>query len=206
MYIMADYRLEESDLVKYDKYIKTFFREMKRRINGLDRAYKTNSGIPDIVAFAIALGFKVTPAHLPKYTDGFIYIGEKKLNGYNARKVIAYTDSSNYRKETIRFIVAHELAHYIKECVETGDYELKEYKDFFYTRRTHSSTMVRPRDEQIIDYMAGILLLPEDDFIMQYNHQNSQGLTRFSIYSSLASTFDVDIGVVVNRIEELGLS
>ena len=142
----------------------------------------------DIAALVTSLGFRVgESSKLPFKDDGFLYITEDKKD-----MLIVV---NNYRTtEEKRFIVAHELAHYIlhNEDSATGEAIM---------HREH----VKGKDEQEndADYFAACILMPYESFLGRVEDLKRQNYKMKDIVGILQSIFKTPRESVQRRIEEV---
>lgn len=159
---------------------------------------KTNFTIPkngwlDIIEFATSLGFSCNANEtvIEENLDGVVYVDEEKgirYIGFNSDRDI----------EVIRFIVAHELSHYIENRME------KPNKKVTIALR-HNFSEERDDKEQLIDYMGVCLLVPADHFKSEIEKYNFLNWSSEEIIGTLAAQYQVTQKVIERRIYELNL-
>jgi Zn-dependent peptidase ImmA (M78 family) len=149
----------------------------------------------DIVELAQKMGFVVGNVALDENEDGFIIVNEndKTLLGTSSNKVIAVNARLDYHFK--RFIIAHELGHYI---LEGGN------KNQLYAHR-NNKTEERNDKEQEVDRFAASLLMPRDVFRSKLEsiHKYEQSLPK--CVHMLKNIFKAPLECVLRRIQELGL-
>lgn len=148
----------------------------------------TQQDYVDIVNFAQNLGFIIGQATLPDNEDGFLLIRPQDKKD---SQIIAVNKHRSL--EWKRFIIAHEVAHFILHYnVGTA-----------YIHREN----VKGKDEREndADYFAAALLMPNDSFKRVHNKLVKDGLKDNALYIQLASVFKVPLGSVTRRISELSL-
>ena len=129
----------------------------------------------DIFAFATQLGFDVHAAEMPGTLEGMLMVDEfqDKVGQFNSNKVILYDIFPSMND--IKFIVGHELAHYIekKNPHHTGCEE----EQIVAAARDHTHGYSTNKSEQRKDYMAAAILIPKKDLIDRYGarYSNIQG-------------------------------
>ncbi len=172
--------------------------EMEEMIVSFLKKNQMTLSVPvDIFALATDLGFDVRAAALPKRIEGLILVDEsiEKIEGFNSNKVIAYNILSNLDEK--KFIVAHELAHYIEEKCnhsdESGKVVIAERED-----GVGYSTDV---DEQRKNYIAAALLVPREDLHSKCAQQAKVKDKNF--YKEIADRYRVDDRLAKRRIEEI---
>lgn len=154
----------------------------------------------DIFKLATDLGFDVRAARLPEEIEGLIIVDEssKRISKFRTSKVIGY----NIRVDLIKnkFIVAHELAHYIDEKMLPNN---QGAKIVVAAREPCSPDFSNNVDEQRKDYMAAALLIPKDDLLKRIPTDISE--LNDQCYQSLADYYRVDIRLARRRVEEVSL-
>lgn len=151
----------------------------------------TLSGV-DILALAMKLGFTVWTSSLPDSEEGFILVNPNvaRIPGFSNNKVIVVNSNRPY--ETKRFIIAHELGHYI---LSNSDSE----QIFAACESQHG----RSDDENDIDYFAACLLMPATSIKAHYEDKKQLSLSQ--LVSVLSIVFEIPVGNVLCRLEELNL-
>ena len=91
-----------------------------------------------------------------------------------------------------RFIIAHELGHYILHC--------KDEKIYAHRESAHG----RSDEENDVDYFAACLLMPANSFKTAF--EKTKSISFIEKIKELQRIFDVPFESVVRRIDELGLS
>ena len=111
----------------------------------------------DIFKLATDLGFDVRGAEFREPLDGILIVNEyvEKIDGFNSNKVIAYNCKTDI--ETKKFIVAHELAHYIWDKSNAQD------KKIIVAARDPHGNYSTDKQEQRMDYIAANLLALKDN-------------------------------------------
>lgn len=196
---MADKNLSVSELKESEILVREFFRN-----NDL------NLGIPiDIVSLVKKLGFKVLAMDLSlieNNIDGLILVDEdsQKIGTFDTNKLIVYDRALKNIFET-RFVIAHELAHYITEK--------KDGKNVVFGEKIrHGEDKYKDKDraheEQKMDFMAATILIPADalkydlDFI-KYNTLDE--LSKGIAIGDLANKYVVSSELMMRRIEEINI-
>ncbi len=113
------------------------------------------------------IGFDVYSAQFKRQLAGMILVNEnvEKLDKFDSNKVIIYNKKYNYYE--IRFILLHELAHYISRKFVENDAKL------LFAVRDHNEEYHDDVEEQEMDYMAAAMLVPTDEIIndiKEYKH------------------------------------
>lgn len=162
----------------------------------------------DIVEICKSLGFKVLSLAMdeefPEFDGVMLAEGEKKIIGINSTIDI----------KNARFVIAHELAHYIfNEMIDQN-------KDVFSA--DHKQKVVAAKDkvlhksekpirEHLMDYMAANILVPKKDFLTELNNLNvdvtavakDPSALSESIIDYLSHVFNVNEEVIRRRIKEV---
>lgn len=162
----------------------------------------------DIVEICKSLGFKVLSLAMdedfPEFDGVMLAEGEKKIIGINSTIDI----------KNARFVIAHELAHYIfNEMID-------QHKDVFSA--DHKQKVVAAKDkvlhksekpirEHLMDYMAANILVPKKDFLTELNNLNvdvtaaakDPSILSESIIDYLSHVFNVNEEVIRRRIKEV---
>lgn len=146
-----------------------------------------------IVKLANQLGFMVGKAVLPDEVQGIIAVDKSKNSLLNSgsNMVIAVNDSLDKSKQ--RFIIAHELGHYILR-------ENQEAPIF-----AHRETSRESEQESDADYFAACLLMPTKSFktsleYFKQIHENAQDCTLAAL---LSEQFGVPELAALRRIGEV---
>ena len=175
------------DASKIEKSVKDTLGSVKYTISGCS---------VDVIDVAKRLGFVVGNAVLNEEDDGFIVVeeGRKEIMGIKTDKLIGVNSDRSLAWK--RFIIAHELGHYILHFKE------KNLKGL-YAHRDHK----RGRDEleNEADFFAANLLMPRESFENKYN-EIKQVYKNEEIVDALSKHFIVTVRMTERRIEELGLA
>lgn len=152
----------------------------------------------DIFKFATELGFDVRGADFEGKLDGLIIADEysEQIRGFRSNKVIAY---DCYKPmNDIKFIVAHELAHYIVAKTDNPDGKLV----FGAKDRAYGSYSVYD-NEQKMDYIGASLLVPFDDLSMLINEKpevdSKMVALRYRVSAELAERRIAEVKAMLNQ-------
>lgn len=178
-----NYTLSEIDNIAYD--ILSTFGFMSKNIS------------TPIVKIAKQFGFNSYKILLNDRQSGCIYINGETFEKYGENQIILVN-----KKEALyhqRFVIAHELAHYLFDFVGNPAYSNKDiqYSDTYY-RDKHN----RP-EELIANRFAASLLMPRDLFIRQYQIAKRTDANRMFIIMYLSKFFETSMDSIVKRIEEV---
>lgn len=145
----------------------------------------------DIFKVATDLGFDVRGAEFEENLEGLLAVNEfvDAVDGFNSNKIIAYNCSKDIN--TKKFIVAHELAHYISE--KTNAYA----KKIVVAARDHIDSYSENKQEQRMDYIAAGLLVPKKDLLAYI--KNNDNIT----ISKVAERYNVPEELAQRRIKEV---
>lgn len=154
------------------------------------------SGVVDIFALATKLGFDVRAAILPGKVEGLIMVDEfsKRIRQFKSNKVIAYNIQSDINAQ--KFIVAHELAHYIEAKQVKG----VDAGKIVVAARDHEGTYSANDDEQRKDYIAAAILVPREDLCHRFKLDQED---KIDLYKKIAEYYRVDIELAERRVGEV---
>lgn len=175
---------------------------MENEIESFFKANSMNRTVPvDTIAIAKSLGFKVYSLDLNEIgdnIDGIILVDEKN-NGL-FKKVIAFNQNiKNVSK--VKFIIAHELAHYISQkSINEQDSPL------VFAEKLNIHGEEKSKEEQEMDFKAAAILIPKDKLSADLQDRNYNDLSENDkqiTESELADIYGVEIPVIQRRIEEI---
>ena len=170
--------------------------ELEKQLDDFFNAYKIKPSIPvDIFQLATQIGFDVRGTEFKNNLEGLILVNEnlEVIPEFSSNKVIAYNCKAPI--ETKKFIVAHELAHYI------GAKHEKVNKKVIVAARDHSDGYSDDKNEQYKDYMAAAMLIPKDDFKNRYSKKEISKSVEF--YEKVATFYNVDVELAERRTLEV---
>ncbi len=180
--------VEQSRIIDYERIVRRqkrgniMYEELVRRLesapaakctiqdaeNLADEVLKTfgctdNDTLIPIVKIANAFHFKTYKiSNLPEDISGSIFIGGTTEQIYKADKVIIVGDTEPLPHQ--RFIVAHELAHYLLDYI--GNEKFKNHNILF--QRTYPKVNHNSPEEIRADRFAAELLMPKKVFLAEY--------------------------------------
>lgn len=173
-----------------------FSKEEMNRMEDLISAFlkrmKIDYVVPvDIFKVATDLGFDVRGAEFEENLEGLIVVNEntEKIEGFDSNKVIAYNCFKDINMK--KFIVAHELSHYISEKASAYD------KKIVIAARDHVDSYSEDREEQQMDYMAASLLIPKND--LRHFLERNTGIS----VSEVAKRYKITEEMAQRRIKEV---
>lgn len=162
------------------------------------KQFDYNGGEVDIIALAKMLGFTIGMSPLPESEDGFIIVDKKqdsinKIFNINSDKIICVNSERTLKEK--KFILAHELGHYLLH------YQGTQYEERGYFAH-RENIKGKNDDENDVDYFAACLLMPskyfKDKFVMLRK--------KYSIGDCiilLSEYFNTPLQSVLRRIDEV---
>lgn len=183
--LMRHANLTKNDMENAEDLVKNFLKG-----NSLDYAL---SQPVDIFQLAKEIGFRCFSGNkMEDRFDGAILVDEaedKKLIAYNPNRTI----------EQVRFIVAHELSHYMKVKMEDPNSEV-------VLACRDNRLEKRSPEEQFIDYMGVALLVPKDQFTNDVKMSKEILIEdRMLAVRVLSKKYKVDSIIISRRMCELEL-
>lgn len=175
------FQFKKDEMQQMEELVKTFLETMK-----IDYVVPI-----DIFKIATDLGFDVRGAEFEEQLEGLIVVDETidKVAGFDSNKIIAYNCSKDIN--TKKFIVAHELAHYISK--KTNAYDRK----IVIAARDRTSNYSGNKEEQRMDYIAASLLIPQSDLCQFLNENTDAGALQ------VAERYKVTEELAERRIKEV---
>lgn len=150
----------------------------------------------DIVEVAKKLDFVLVNARLGENDDGFIIVdeGADEILGFKTDKLIGV--NSNRDVPWKRFIIAHELGHFLLEYENT--------KKAQFAHRDHRKGKNKRENE--IDYFAASILMPKILYTHEFDSlRKIDRLDLSQIELLLSDKFQVTKNMAKRRIQELNL-
>lgn len=129
--------------------------------------------------------------------SGVIYSGGTTKDIYGSDKVILVDENEHIKHQ--RFVVAHEVAHYLLDCLTNPKYD--DGKLLFsegYPKTNHDS----PKEFRA-DMFAAELLMPSKLFITQYNLAMEEKNNRVFTVMYLSEFFQTKVSSIEKRIVEV---
>ncbi len=140
-----------------------------------------------IVQIAKSMGFKIYQQPMETRLSGFIAVDEELKGLFHNDKIISVNINDEIGHQ--RFVIAHELAHYLFDyCPES-----KEYYDT-YVKDTHETD-----SEKIANRFAAELLMPKSSFIEQFRNCKSSS----NVIDELKKKFQVQDKAIIKRLREV---
>lgn len=151
----------------------------------------------NIIGIANKLGFVVGNVKLNDDDDGFIIVDDKDHNLFNTGSNMVIGVKEEQTDEWKRFIIAHEIGHYILHYN-------KEIDGGIYAHRDHKKGKGQIENEA--DFFAANILMPRDRFSKQNSILSDAGLSFEERIVILAKRFGVTQIMTVRRFGELGIN
>lgn len=173
-------------------------REIREKAEDLLRKYEdVYSGGDDyvnIVTLSKKEGFTVGQAVLSEGLEGIIAVDKEKdsLLGTGSNMVIAVDHKLDKRQQ--RFIIAHELGHYILR--EKPDAPVFAHRE---------SARKKNEEESDADYFAACLLMPKREFeaALEYYRRLNENAADYTLAALLSKRFQVPELAALRRIGEV---
>lgn len=181
VYLMS-VKFRREEMLKMEETIKQFFERNGVRLS-----------IPvDVFEVASFLGFDVRGTEFEESLDGLLLVDEnkEKILDFNSNRIIAYNCKKDIQMK--KFIVAHELAHYID--VKKDSYDRK----IVMAKRDHEEGYSDNVEEQRMDYMAAAILIPKVDLLKQIENLNGDEMIDY-----IVKRYNVNDEMAKRRIEEV---
>ena len=159
--------------------------------------YYTNNTTP-IIRIASDIGITTySTTKLENEISGVIYVNGTTKDIYGIDKVILVDSNEPYKHQ--RFVVAHEIAHYLFDCLTDSIYNdtCKLFKET-YPKKDHDS----PKEARA-DMFAAELLMPAELFVKQYNFAMNEKNNRMFTLMYLSEFFQTKITSIEKRIDEV---
>lgn len=151
-----------------------------------------NSCITPVVSIAKAMGFDTFQQDLLWFLSGCIGINKKYIKKFKTDHII-FTNRKVHPYQQ-RFVIAHELAHYLFDYDHTSEVYYNTYK-----KNSHSAEA-----EKRANAFAASLLMPKDAFLKEYNKARAKSNNPIFILDYLSDTFKAPRKSVLKRMYEVG--
>ncbi len=193
-------------IMRYIMSIKLTSAEMDSVENTLSEFLSSNNieltAPVDVFALATSLGFDVRAADFSnvkggKTLEGLILVDEDAgvVDGFRSNKVIVYSATQGTSIDDIKFVVAHELAHYIEAKINNNG------NNVVIAARDHDDRYSKNKDEQLKDYMAAAILMPREAIKKKYSLNDYK--KNPALYVLLALEYNVNVGMAKRRLDEV---
>lgn len=188
-------RLEINHLKKHEYSLSEIDMLAKEILSNV--SYYSKDCATPIVKIAKEFGFVTYKETLNDGLSGDIYINGKTKEEYKSDKIILVNKGDELFHQ--RFVVAHELAHYLFDFLGNVEYKdiTKKFSDTYY-KNMHETT-----SEQRANRFAAAILMPEDSFIKQYNIAKSIDKNRMFVIMYLSRFFETTMNSIERRIAEV---
>lgn len=152
-------------------------REAEREVVDFFKGIELSANF-DVIKLCSQFGFRMISLSLPNGIDGVIMVdGETKVIGVSNR--VSPVDA--------RFVVAHELAHFIHESQGKGINEV-----FFAAKDSILHDNEKSEDEDLMDFIAAAILVPKELFL-----KDLKALGIAKVFS-LDETKKIEYGIIEN--------
>lgn len=179
------------------EFTKQEISQMESNLSAFFKSKNITLEVPvDIFELTDNLGFDVRGTEFSSsQLDGLLLVNEnlKYIDNFESNKVIAYDCKKSINQK--KFIVAHELAHYIEEKINNMS------KKIIVAARDRDVYYPENKSEQMKDYYAAAILMPKNDMIANYSKSDIQETDDF--YNSVATRYRVDLDMAKRRIKEV---
>lgn len=155
-----------------------------------------NKYIP-VIKIVNELGFKTYKSRLDDGLSGYIYVNGETEKVYKRDKVIMVNEIDEIRHQ--RFVIAHELAHYLFDFLGNKDYANPKVQ---YSDTYHKNDHDR-YNEKIANRFATELLMPKNIFIRQYYKAKECDRNPIFIVAYLSRFFGTTEESINKRIAEI---
>ncbi len=180
------------------KFSKAEMQEMEKVVEDFFARNNVKTTVPvDVFEVASSLGFDIRGAEFNEPLEGLLLVNEEEdvIAGFNSNKIIAYNCTKNiYLK---KFIVAHELAHYIYAKKDSQDKKIvlaaRDHEKKYYSNDTN---------EQRMDYIAAAILIPQVDLTDWYD-QRDVDVDADELAGLVALRYNVDSTLASRRVDEV---
>lgn len=174
--------------------------EIENEANKLlkEQNISTDKGF-DIVQLAQRLGFVVIDSDLSDNDDALILVTKKPITAEdNTTKAICVNKNlDGYSK---RFVIAHELGHYVLDDKDT------ESNILIAARDRHMDGKERSAEEQEKDFFAACLLMPKESIEKEYQISKEKfNESDVAILANLQEVFRTPIKSIIRRLNEVGI-
>ena len=161
--------------------------------------YYSGRGATPIVKIAKEFNFKTYKETLLDGKSGDIHINGDTEEKYNNSKVILVNKNEDLFH--LRFVIAHELAHYLFDFLGNNNYiDPKTVFSEPYTKDQHET-----EKEKRANTFAAELMMPKELFIKQFNIAKEENENRLFIIMYLSRFFETSIDSIEKRIMEVSL-
>ena len=161
--------------------------------------YYSGRGATPIVKIAKEFDFKTYKETLKNGKSGDIHINGETKKKYGHDKIILVNKKDELFHQ--RFVVAHELAHYLFEFL--GNPEYSDSNIIFVD--TYKKDQHETPQEKRANAFAAEIMMPRDLFIKQYYIARREDSNRMFILMYLSRFFETSIDSIEKRIVEVSV-
>ena len=189
--------LAEKNAARYEYSVAEISEVANRILKNID--YYTGRGATPIVKIAKEFDFKTYKENLTDGKSGDIHINGETHSKYGHDKIILVNKNDELYHQ--RFVVAHELAHYLFEFLGNPDYSdnNKIFLDTYYKNKHET-----PQEKRANQFAAEILM-PENLFLQQYAIAKRTDNNRMFLLLYLSRFFETSVDSIEKRIMEVSL-
>lgn len=149
--------------------------------------------IAELFGFTVFQSKNLDPKH-----SGNIHINDEKCKSINKKTIIIVDKNDSLQQQ--RFVIAHELGHYLFDYIGSEyDCPLKAYS-CPYLKDNHSG-----ESEQVANRFAASLLMPKNMFIKEHDNAVDIDCRKIYVIKYLSKLFQVEEASIVKRIEEVSV-
>lgn len=152
-----------------------------------------------IVKIAKEFDFKTYKETLKNGKSGDIHINGETVENYGHDKIILVNKNEELYHQ--RFVVAHELAHYLFDFL--GNEQYSNPKIIFVD--TYQKDKHETPQEKRANAFAAEIMMPRELFIKQYNIARRENSNRMFILMYLSRYFETSIDSIEKRILEVSI-
>ena len=161
--------------------------------------YYSGCGATPIVKIAKEFDFKTYKEELKDNKSGDIHINGETAEKYGHDKIILVNKEDELFHQ--RFVVAHELAHYLFEFLGNPEYTNKKIQ----FADTYRKNMHETPQEKRANTFAAEILMPAELFIKQYHIAKKIDNNRMFLLMYLSRFFETSIDSIEKRIMEVSV-
>lgn len=184
---------------------KIIIEKIAEKIRNASNLCNPEQSVP-IVKLAKFLNLTVISTTLEKGKDGYIYAGGTTKDVYGYDPVIVV--SRNIQKMYQRFIIAHEIGHYIFDYLPNKYYD---NRSFLFSEPYNTKKYNTKKDNNTLadlraDFFAEELLMPKMIFMEKYNKAIQQFANSYLANMYLSYFFGTEESSIIKRKKELELT
>lgn len=187
--------LQEKNIAKHI-YTVNEIDSIAKSILKIFNLYSKKTSIP-IVKIAKSFNFKIYKETLPDSLSGDIYINGKTNMNYGHDRIILVNKNESFFHQ--RFVIAHELAHFLFDFIGQAKYDdpTIKFSDTYYKDK-HETI-----EEKRANRFAASILMPDNIFVEQYYIARNEDNNRLYTSLYLSQFFEMPIDSIEKRIQEV---